>query len=339
MRRPIILTVFFFAVMYGTAFSQDFPGDSMSDAVCAQESPVVRMINNYGDFDRWTVRKVKESNVIGGKEKLLYEFYGNMDTVICDKEPFVAPEGYLWRTNNVLAIVMGVTKTSTTVFPEPRSGGYCARIETHIENVRALGIVNMEVTCQGALLVGSLTEPIKDTKNPMEKVLYGVPYDGRLKHVTFDYKADVGHETIRGTGFSAMKNMGYPDYPQAIVVLQKRWEEPDGSVKALRVGTAMHMFKENKDEWVNGFRLDVHYGDITGEEFYEEYMGLNNDPERAYHCINSKGKNVIVEEVGWASPDENPNYLIVTFLSSGGKAFFGGVGNTLWVDNVRLNEE
>ena len=204
-------------------------------------------------------------------------------------------------------MVTGVVKTSTTVFPEPRDSGYCARIETHVEKVSALGIVNMEVTCQGAMLVGALEEPIKDTKSPMSKVIYGVPYNGRIKSLTFDYKADVGHETVRGTGFSPLKNMGYPDYPSVTVILQKRWE--------------------------------VGYGDITGEEYYEDYMGLNNDEETAYHCINSSGKNVVVEETGWASPDEQPNYLIVIFLSSSGKAFYGGIGNTLWIDNVRLERE
>ena len=65
----------------------------------------------------------------------------------------------MWRTNNVLAIVAGVVKTNNTIFPEKRGDGWCARIETHIEEVKALGIVNMDVTCQGALLVGVLPEP------------------------------------------------------------------------------------------------------------------------------------------------------------------------------------
>lgn len=330
MRRPIILTAFF--VLCIVMYISGIP-------VSAQPRDAVDLINEYGDFDRWCAREVKESGIIGGKRKLLYEFYGNYETSVCDREPFAGPEWYLWRTNNVLAVVAGVVKTSTTVFPEPRDSGYCARIETHVEKVSAFGIVNMEVTCQGAMLVGALEEPIKDTKSPMSKVIYGVPYNGRIKSLTFDYKADVGHETVRGTGFSPLKNMGYPDYPSVTVILQKRWEEPDGSVKALRVGTAIHRFTENSSEWVNGFEMKVGYGDITGEEYYEDYMGLNNDEETAYHCINSRGKNVVVEETGWASPDEQPNYLIVIFLSSSGKAFYGGVGNTLWIDNVRLERE
>ena len=138
----------------------------------AQES-IVEQINSYGTFDRWCVREIKESGIIGGKTKYLYEFFGNpTDTLRTGKEPYVAPKGYPWRTNNVLAIVAGVVKTNNTVYPEKRGDGYCARIETHIEEVKALGIVNMDVTCQGVMMVGTLPEPIKDTKSPMAKIKY-----------------------------------------------------------------------------------------------------------------------------------------------------------------------
>ena len=38
-----------------------------------------------------------------------------------------------------VAIVAGIVKTNNTVYPEKRGDGYCARIETHIEKVKALG--------------------------------------------------------------------------------------------------------------------------------------------------------------------------------------------------------
>ncbi len=303
--------------------------------VYAQEE-IVRMINDYGTFDRWSMRSVKESGLIGGDVKYLYEFYGDQDTTVTNKQPYEAPEGYIWRTNNVLAIVAGVVKTNNTVFPEARDGGYCARIETHIEEVKALGIVNMDVVCQGAFLVGALPEPIKDTKSPMAKVLYGVPFNGCPKALSLDYKADVGNEVIRGTGFSKLKPMGCPDYPEITVVLQKRWEDEEGRVHALRVGTGIERIMEDIPQWVNGHEVTVHYGDITSEPFYEDYMGLKTDPETAYHTLNSKGRNVVVEEDGWAEPGTEPNFLMLHFISSCGKPFHGGVGNTLWVDNVRL---
>lgn len=299
------------------------------------QSQIVESLNRYGTLDSWSVRQIKESGLIGGQTKYLYEFYGNRDTT-ATKEPFTAPEGYLWRTNNVMAVVAGITKTNNTVFPEPRNGGYCARIETHIETVKAIGIINMDVVCQGAFILGTLNEPIKDTKNPMAKVLYGVPFEGRPTALVFDYKADVGHEAIRGTGFSKLKNLGYPDYPEIAIILQKRWEDEEGNVHALRVGTGIERITENVPDWVDGHRIDVHYGDISSEPFFKDYMGLNNNPERAFHTLNGKGDNVIVSEEGWAAPEEQPNFMIIKFISSCGKAFYGGVGNTLWIDNIRI---
>ena len=93
------------------------------------QDDIVRRINEGGRFDNWCVREVKESGIIGGKTKYLYEFYGDQDTLLTGKTPFVAPEGYVWRTNNVLAIVAGVVKTNNTIFPERRDSGWCARIK------------------------------------------------------------------------------------------------------------------------------------------------------------------------------------------------------------------
>ncbi len=308
---------------------------SLSSALLSAQDDIVEAIGSYGTFDSWSARQVKESGIIGGKTAELYEFYGDGE-ITQTREPYVAPDGYLWRTNNVLAVVAGVTKTSNTVYPEPRGDGYCARLETHIESVKVLGMINMDVTCQGAMFIGALEEPIKDTKAPMTKVLYGVPFEGRPTALVFDYKADVGHETVRGTGFSPLKNMGYPDYPIVYMVLQKRWEDEDGEVHALRVGSAIKRIDENVTEWKDSSRMEVVYGDITGEPFYEEYMGLKNDPETAFYCINSKGKKVMVQEDGWTEADAEPNYLILTFLASSNPPFYGGVGNILWIDNVRI---
>lgn len=320
MRRTIFLTI--------------LAGLCSCVTLCAQDH-IVEQLNRYGTLDEWSVRSVKESGIIGGNVKYLNEFFGDRDTVET-KEPFTPPEGYLWRTNNVLAVVAGVTKTSNTVFPEARGDGYCARIETHVESVKAIGIVNMDVICQGAFILGALPEPIRNTKDPMAKVLYGIPFEGRPVALVYDFKADVGHEAIRGTGFSRLKNLGYPDYPEIAIILQKRWEDADGNVHALRVGSGHDRIMENVSEWKNGHRLAVHYGDISGEPFFEDYMGLMTDPERAFHTINSKGENVTVLEEGWAPADEQPNFMIIKFLSSCGKAFYGGVGNTLWIDNIRL---
>ena len=300
------------------------------------QSDLVRQINEYGKLDQWCVREIKESGIIGGQTKYLYEFYGDQDTTFTGKNPYVSPKEYPWRTNNVLAIVAGVVKTNNTVYPEPRDGGYCARIETHIEEVKALGVVNMDVVCQGAFMVGALPEPIRDTKSPMAKVMYGVPFNGCPKALKFDYKSDVGHTAMRGTGFSKLKTLDYPDSAEVTFMLQKRWEDSEGRVHALRVATGIDRFHESSPEWINGHEVELKYGDITKAPDYEYYMGLKTDPETAYHTINSRGENVIVEEDGWAEIGTEPNYMILHFISSCGKAFYGGVGNTLWVDNIEI---
>lgn len=302
----------------------------------AQEN-IIEQINSYGNFDRWCVREIQESGLIGGHTKYLYEFYGSpSDTLRTGKTPYESPEGYPWRTNNVLAVVAGVVKTNNTVYPEKRGDGYCARVETHIEEVKALGVVNMDVTCQGVMLVGSLPEPIKDTKSPMSKVDYGFPFTGKPRAVKLDYKADVGHDVIRATGFSKKKNLGVPDWAEFTVVLQKRWEDEDGNVHALRVGTGIERIMEDVPQWKNGHEIKIHYGDITSEPFYKEYMGLKTDPDLVWYTINSKGRKVIVQEEGWADENTKPNHMMIYFISSCGKAFYGGVGNTVWIDNVEV---
>ena len=308
-----------------------------SASMASAQEKTVGLINDYGKFDTWCVREIEESALIGGDIQYLYEFYGSpSDTLRTGKTPFSAPKDYLWRTNNVLAVVAGIVKTNNTVYPEKRGDGYCARIETHIEHVKALGVVNMDVTCQGVLMIGVLPEPIRDTKSPMTKVQYGLPFTGMPTAVQLDYKAVVGCEVVRGTGFSKLKPMGYPDYPEMTVVLQKRWEDEEGRIHALRVATGIERVMQNVPQWINGYEIKLHYGDITGEPFYEDYMGLKTDPETRYYARNSKGENVIVEEDGWAEPGTEPNWLMIHFLSSCGKAFYGGVGNTLWVDNVKI---
>lgn len=300
------------------------------------DKAIVQAINEYGKFDNWCAREIKESSLIGGETAHLYEFYGNRDTKFTGKEPFSAPAGYVWRTNNVLAIVAGVVKTNNTVYPEKRDDGYCARIETHLEDVKVIGLINMDVVCQGAIMVGTLPEPITTPKDPMTKVQYGLPFTSCPKAVEFDYKADVGNEVYRGTGFSKLKPMGYPDYAEVIFMLQKRWEDEDGNIHALRVATGIERITKSTSEWINGYRINLKYGDITKDPSYEEYMGLKTDPKTAYHDINSQGKDKLIQEEGWAEPGTQPTHLILHFITSCGEAFYGGLGNTLWLDNVKL---
>ena len=134
-----------------------------TDKSWAQQD-IVSQINETGTFEHWSVRCVEESDIIGGAVKYLYEFFGSSADTTFTREPLDKPSDYHWRTNNVLANVMGVIKVNCTVFPERRGDGWCARLETHVETVKALGI-NMDVVCQGALLIGDITEPIRNERS------------------------------------------------------------------------------------------------------------------------------------------------------------------------------
>ena len=53
--------------------------------------------------------------------------------------------GSPWATSNVMAKVAGVVKTNTSVFPEKRGDGMCARMETRYERVKAVSYTHLDV--------------------------------------------------------------------------------------------------------------------------------------------------------------------------------------------------
>ena len=56
-----------------------------------------------------------------------------------------------------MAKVVGIVKTNNSVYRDKRDNGYCARLETHIESVKVLGMVNITVLAAGSIyLVQSL---------------------------------------------------------------------------------------------------------------------------------------------------------------------------------------
>ena len=170
----------------------------------------------------------------------------------------------------------------------------------------------------------------------MSKMSMGVPFTKKPKAVKFDYKFNTpGGERIRETGFSKRQKVAGKDMGQVTCLLQKRWEDADGKIHALRIGTMRQRFSQNCD-WKEGQSFTIHYGDITRESFYQESMGLMSGGSDSFYALNSKGKNVPIQEDGWAGPDETPTHIILKFDSSHGGAYVGTIGNTLWVDNVKL---
>lgn len=288
----------------------------------------------YGDFDQWIVRNIKESGIIGGDTKQLYEVGPN--AVWNENKVYTNQGGSPWATSNVMAKVCGITKTNTSVYREKRGDGYCARLETHEEKVKVMGIVNIEVLAAGSVFLGSVPEPITNTSNPMSKLSVGIPFTKRPKAVNFDYKVKLTDDAnrIRQTGFSRISKVEGKDMPDVVCLLQKRWEDKKGNVYAQRIGTLIHRF-DHQTDWVNGASFDIRYGDISKQPGFQSYMGLI-EGDRTLYTKNSKGKMVPIKEVGWADANETPTHVVLQFDSSYGGAYVGSIGTTLWIDNVRF---
>lgn len=299
------------------------------------QSTLTQEINEQGKFENWIVREIKESGLIGGETKYIYNI--NTGDTIKGNIPYKAPEGTVFIPTNIMANIIGIVKTSNQVFPEKRGDGYCARLEVLEEAVKVIGMINIKVVAQGSVISGELYEPIRDTKSPYSKLNYGIPFTERPAGIKYDYKADVGHERIRATALTPRKALGEPDYSDIVVFLQKRWEDEEGNILAKRVGTAYRRIREDVPEWINGEFLPIKYGDITSDPEYKEYMGLRGKgAEIENFAMNSEGKSVTINEIGWADADETPTHIILWFSASDGKAFYGGVGNKLWIDNVEI---
>ena len=287
----------------------------------------------YGDMDNWIVREIHGSGIIGGNTKWLYEL-GPSDTIV-GNTAFRNMGGSPWATSNVMAKVAGVVKTNTSVFPEKRGDGMCARMETRYESVKVFGLVDIEVIAAGSVFLGTVHEPIKGTKNPQAMLQSGVPFSKKPKALRFDYKVKAAPEKnrVRSTGFSRKSTVAGQDSLAVILLLQKRWEDAEGNVYSKRVGTMVQRYTESTPDWVNDATYPILYGNITSKPEYKPYMRIQVE-ER--YTLNSKGKSVPIQEVGWAEPGEAPTHMVLQFTSSHGGAYIGSPGNTFWIDNVEL---
>lgn len=288
----------------------------------------------FGNFESWLTRSIKESMLVGGNTQTLYEIAptGTYDGA----RAYTNMGGSPWGNSNIYAKVCGVVKTNVSVFPDTHNGGQCAKLYTHIVKCKAIGVVNISVLATGSIFLGTILEPITSSSDPMSKMSLGIPFTKKPKAVKFDYKYhSPGGERIRETGFSRRQSVSGKDMGQVACLLQKRWEDAEGNIHALRIGTLVHRFSQNTPDWKEGQVFNIHYGDITKESYYQDWMGLVTGSS-TFYALNSKGKNVPIKEEGWASPDETPTHIILKFESSHGGAYVGTIGNTLWIDNVKL---
>lgn len=304
----------------------------VAPAAVAEQREAMR----FGDFEQWVTRHIRESRIIGGANKTVYEI-GPTATIEGDKA-YTPTGGSPWATSNVMAKVCGITKTSNAVFPDAREGGgRCCKMTTVIEQCKAIGIININVLVAGSIFTGRMFEPISSTSDPYSKMEMGVPFTKRPTALVFDYKVFMpeGNTRTYSSGFSKQRTLQGHDNAEAFIILQRRWEDADGNLYAKRVGTGRERFGASTNGWVNGHHLTVHYGDITSQPFFKPYMGLITGEHR-YCARNSKGKVVPVTEVGWDAPDATPTHLLIMFSAASGEAYVGTVGLTLWVDNVQL---
>jgi len=289
----------------------------------------------FGNFDQWVTRNIKESGIIGGKTKTIYAI-GPTKT-INGNQAYRGGGGSPWSTSNVMAHVKGIYKTNLSVYKEARPGhGYCAKLYTHLEGCKVLGLININVLAAGSVFLGQMMEPITGASEPMKYLNCGRPFNKKPKAIMFDYKVQLagGNSRIKQTGFGGASTVGGLDMADCIVFLQKRWEDAKGNIFAKRVGTMVKRFDRNSG-WVNNAQFSIFYGDATKNPHYQKSMALTSGSNVRY-ALNSKGKMVPIKEVGWADASETPTHLFIQFDSSHGGAYVGSVGNTLWVDNVRL---
>ena len=271
-----------------------------------------------GNFESWSAQTIKESGIIGGNTVTLMHIGGP------------------WGSSNVWAKVSGVTKTNISVYRDNHPGhGHCAKLYTHIVEAKVLGIINIKVLAAGSIFLGNTIQPITDTKNPMAKLNAGIRFRKRPKAIVFDYKTHiVKGNRIRQNGITKGSAVAGQDMADCILYLQKRWEDAKGNIYAKRVGTMVHRFSSSTN-WRNNQSFTIHYGDIRKQGFYNSAWALTSGAVTKY-ARNSKGRMVPVREVGWAAANETPTHIVLQFDSSHGGAYVGTVGNTLWVDNVRL---
>ena len=282
----------------------------------------------YGDFDNWLTRNIKESKLLGGDTKTIYEICpaGTDNT----GDAYTNRGGSPWGTSNVLAKPAGIAKASCAVSPEARQGhGKCAKLECKYDNCKAVGLVNIEVIVGGTIFLGEMQEPVKDTKTPYSKMDMGMRFTGRPTALRFDYKylQPQSNERIYSSGLGKKKTLPGADNAETVVILQRRWEDKDGNIFAHRVGTAREVYKTTTN-WVDKHDLKIVYG-TAGASIKPLVPEANS-----YYAKNSKGKMVPVKEVGWDAVGTAPTHAIVMFSAAAGEPFTGTPGLTLWIDNV-----
>lgn len=299
-------------------------------ALCAEALTLEKI--KYGDFSQWVTRDITESKVLGGNTKKVYAVGPTRH--IKGNTPYSPQGGSPWASSNVYAKVSGIVKASNSVEPATINGNKVAKLQTKMEHVKVLGIINMDVMVAGTLYLGKVNEPISSTSSPFSKMAMGMVYRKSPKALVYDFRVDMPavNTRVKSSGMGSKKTLRGRDQAEVYCLLQKRWEDAKGNVYAQRVGTGRERYSRSVP-WTRGHQLTIHYGDITKKPFYKSYMGLLNGA-KAYYGYNSKGKLVPVKEVGWAPAGTQPTHVLVMASTSCGEPFVGTEGITMYIDNI-----
>ena len=275
----------------------------------------------FGDFEQWTRREIKESGILGGNVRTVYVI-GPEETIVGNKVYDYART--IWASSNAYARVAGITKTSVTVEPAQGPDGLCARLTTRFAECKVAGVVNISVLATGSIYWGKMLEPVTGVKDPFSMMDWGIPFTGKPSALLLDICTDLPNtgRLVRGTTFSHKEFPG-EDPCQIMLLLQHRWEDENGNIHALRVGTAFCRIGQSTDGWVQDMRIPVVYG---------EYMDLPN----TLYAVNSRGERKPILEEGRADENIPVTHAILQISAGSCDAFTGALGNTLYVDNIRL---
>ena len=102
----------------------------------------------YGDFENWVTRNITESKIIGGDTKQVYEIAPN--ATVNGDAVYKPMGGSPWATSNIMAKVVGITKTSNAVFPDRRApGNRCCKLQTIMEHCKGHWAYQYRCCCGG----------------------------------------------------------------------------------------------------------------------------------------------------------------------------------------------
>lgn len=268
----------------------------------------------YGNMDHWVIRNIKESAIIGGNQKTIYAVGPNM--TIHGNTPYTNKGGSPWGSSNVLAHVSGIYKTNNSVYRDRHGSGYCAKLETHIEKVKVLGLINIKV-----LAAGYFSWEMFVNRSPVPRMVQRLSTGVFRLRLVLRLCVSITRPpflmlpTVSNRMDSVCSTVAGRDHAIVVLYLQKRHEDAKGNITAKRVGTMVVRYGKSTNGWVEDATYTIHYGDIRHMAGYHAAtMGLRSTD----YARNSKGKSVPVREVGWAAADETPTHLILQFSSSDG---------------------